>query len=125
MCCKRRESAYKNATIPSVDEGREGQLEQGLQPKSRSSLQQDTAMRREEMDGKCLGALGRLQSTHQPRNGKAGGFENPCKGAKGKSEKEIQKENPKEKLKGVSLTPATRSENEESAWLHAELPRNI
>lgn len=77
------------------------------------------------MDGKYLGTPGRLQSTHQPCSGKPGDFENPCEGVRGKAEKEIQKENPKEKLKGVSLTPTTCSENEESAWLHAELPRII
>ncbi|TRZ23031.1 hypothetical protein HGM15179_004070 [Zosterops borbonicus] len=123
VCCKRRGSAYKNATIVSVHEGREeGQLGQGLQPKSKSSF---AARYCHEMDGKRLGALGRLQSTHQPCNSKAGGFENPCKGVKRKDEKETQKENPKEKLKGVFSTPNTSSGNEESAWLHAELPRII
>lgn len=109
-----------------MDEGREeGQLGQGQHPKSRSCFAARYC-REERGDGwEVLGTLGRLQSTHQPCNGKAGGFENPCKGVKGKTEKEIQKENPKEKLKGVSSTPNVSSENEKSAWLHAELPRII
>lgn len=76
VCAARGED--KNATIVSVDEGREEDgWGNGCSPNLEAALQQDTAMRREEMDGSCLEALGRLQSTHRPCNGKAGGFENP------------------------------------------------
>lgn len=55
----------KNATMVSVDRrGKRDSWGKGCSPALEAALQQDTAMRREEMDGKCLGALGSLQSTH-------------------------------------------------------------
>ena len=52
----------------------------GCSPSPQAALQQDAATRREEMDGSCLGAQGRLQSTHWPCSGKA-----DSKGIQGKS----------------------------------------
>lgn len=68
---------------------------QGRTPIQEADLQQDAAGRRGEMDRSSLGARGRLQNIHWPQNSKTG-----SKGVWGKAG--MRKENPKEKLQGVS-----------------------
>lgn len=67
---------------------------QGRTPSQEADLQQDAAARRGEVDTSSLGARGRLQSIHWPQNSKS------SKGVWGKAG--MRKENPKEKLQGVS-----------------------